>query len=218
MKSLQKNVFRHQHYSIEDLIACPDLPALLEWGEFRWQFFSLLLEMKSENPFLTFSGIWDRALNMIPTTKRRKLQAGPKKVPRRRSQHGAVCTRRCASSSPTSGPRASLDFKVWLSLVCQKRSNKERITYSLNLIKFFLRMTYVGKIFPLLQAQTQMFSTWSPSSRLRCPCPLPACEASTSSCRDSTSRSSMGWPRRSRTSRTTQSCSTPSSLFFKVAE
>ena len=41
-------------------------------------------------------------------------------------------------------------------------------------------------------------------------------EASTSSCRDSTSRSSMGWPRRSRASRTTQSCSTPSSLFSKV--
>ena len=35
MKSLPKHVFRHQHYSIEDLIACPDLPALLEWGEFR---------------------------------------------------------------------------------------------------------------------------------------------------------------------------------------
>ena len=47
MKSLQKNVFRHQHYSIEDLIACPDLPALLEWGEFRWQFFFISLEIKT---------------------------------------------------------------------------------------------------------------------------------------------------------------------------
>ena len=58
-----------------------------------------------------------------------------------------------------------------------------------------------------------MKSEFSPALSLSSPC-----EASTSSCRDSTSRSSMGWPRRSRTSRTTQSCSTPSSLFFKVAE
>ena len=46
MKSLQKNVFRHQHYSIEDLIACPDLPALLEWGEFRWQFSLFFVKSK----------------------------------------------------------------------------------------------------------------------------------------------------------------------------
>jgi len=35
MKSGLRPVFQHQHYSIEDLLACPDLPALLEWGEFR---------------------------------------------------------------------------------------------------------------------------------------------------------------------------------------
>ena len=147
---------------------------------------------------------------MIPTTKRRNLQAGLKKVPRRRSQHGAVYTRRCASSSPTSGPGASLDFKVSLKLA--KNQASKSTTSSFN----FLRMTFVGKIFPLLRTNLNVFymkCEFSPalsSSSL--------CEASTSSCRDSTSRSSMGWPPRSRTSPTTQSCSTPSSLFFKVAE
>jgi hypothetical protein len=45
MKSRLPTVFQHQHYSIEvalgsqhdaqDLLGCPDLPALLDWGELR---------------------------------------------------------------------------------------------------------------------------------------------------------------------------------------
>ena len=119
MKSLQKNVFRHQHYSIEDLIACPDLPALLEWGEFRWQFF-FSSPVQNHKATIDVPRYLRQGSEFDPTFKEKETSSSSEKSSKKeKSTWSGLYTKMCVLF-PYLWPRGKLGLQGMFDTMCQK--------------------------------------------------------------------------------------------------